>query len=165
MRDTISMQRCMLLHPKVRNEAVMAIEAAEKKFPANIAIRVVQSLRTIAEQDALFAKVPAVTKARGGRSYHNYGLALDFALLYDKDNNGTFETLSWDATYDFDKNGTIDWDDVVNTFEDYGWEWGGKWRTFIDLPHVQKTFGYTWQQLFKMYNDKNFIAGTVYVAI
>jgi len=163
MKDKISEERVLKLHPAVRNEAKQVIENAELLFPENIRIRIVQGLRTIAEQDALFNKVPKVTKAKGGQSYHNYGLAVDFALLYDKDKNGTFEELSWDAAKDFDKDGKADWNEVVNEFEKHGWEWGGKWRTFKDLPHVQKTFGYTWQKLFEKHKAKDFIPGTEYV--
>jgi hypothetical protein len=46
------------LHPVIRAEAINAIEVAESRFPANMAIRVVQGYRTFAEQDALFAKRP-----------------------------------------------------------------------------------------------------------
>jgi peptidoglycan L-alanyl-D-glutamate endopeptidase CwlK len=165
MRDSISLDRCNLLHPKIREEAILAIENAEAKFPANIKIRVVQGLRTIAEQDALFNQRPKVTKAKGGQSFHNYGLAIDFALMYDKDNNGTFEELSWDSAKDLDKDGVADWNEVVNQFEILGWDWGGKWRTFKDLPHLQKTFGYTWQKLFAKHQVKDFISGTQYVNI
>jgi len=170
MRDIISLERCNPLHPKVREEAKAAIEAAEMNFPANIKIRVVQGLRTIEEQDALYAQgrtAPGkiVTKAKGGSSFHNYGLALDFALMYDKDNNGSFEELSWDTTKDFDKDGTIDWQEVIKQFEDRGWSWGGKWRTFKDYPHVEKNFGYKWQTLLNKYKGNDFIHGAAYVNI
>lgn len=169
MRDEISLQRCKLLHPKVRDEAIAAIEQAEAGFPASIKIRVVQGLRTIAEQNALYAqgrngdKRQKVTNAKGGSSYHNYGLAIDFAILYDKNGDGNFEELSWDAAKDFDKDGLIDWQEVVTRFEALGWSWGGKFRTFKDLPHVQKTFGKKPSELLAMVNKKQFIPGTQYV--
>ncbi len=165
MRDKITAQRIALLHPKRRNEVTAIINAAEAKFPANMAIRIVQGLRTFEEQDALYKQRPRVTKAKGGQSLHNYGMAIDFAILLDKDNNGTFEELSWSTTADFDKDGTIDWQEVVSEFEKYGWEWGGTWRTFKDLPHCQKTDGYTWKQLLEKYNAGKFITGTKYVDI
>lgn len=165
MRDSVSFDRCQKLHPKIRDEAILAIQMAEGKFPANVKIRVVQALRTFEEQDALYNQKPRVTKARGGQSYHNYGLAIDFAIMYDKDNNGSFEELSWDTAKDFDKDGIADWQEVVTEFENRGWEWGGMWRTFKDLPHVQKTFGYSWQQLLIKYNAGDFIPGTKYVNI
>jgi len=165
MRDTISLERCQKLHPLVSQEAIDCIEAAEATFPGNIKIRVVQGLRTIEEQNALYNQRPRVTKAKGGQSYHNYGLAIDFCLLYDKDNNGTFEELSWDTVKDFDKDGIADWQEVVKQFEDKGWYWGGAWRTFKDYPHVQKNFGYTWKQLLAKYNAGEFIPNTKYLKI
>lgn len=165
MRDKITAQRIALLHPKRRDEVTAIINAAEAKFPVNMAIRIVQGLRTFEEQDALYKQRPKVTNAKGGQSLHNYGLAIDFAILLDKNNDGVFEELSWDTSKDFDKDGTIDWQEVVNEFEKAGWEWGGKWRTFKDLPHCQKTGGYTWRQLLEKYNAGKFIAGTKYIDI
>lgn len=179
MRDKITEQRVALLHPKRRIEVAYLVNIAEAKFPINMAIRIVQGLRTFEEQDNLRAlgrtkvnpdgktsKRPmgyTVTDAKGGQSLHNYGLAIDFAILHDKDNNGSYEELSWDTTMDFDKDGIVDWQEVVSEFEKAGWEWGGKWRTRIDRPHCQKTGGYTWQQLLAKYNAKDFIPGTKYV--
>ncbi len=165
MRDPISQQRIALLHPKVRQEATDAINEAEAGFPPNIRIRVAQGLRTFAEQTALYNQRPKVTNAKAGSSFHNYGLAIDFCLLYDKDGDGKFEEVSWDIIKDFDKNGKADWQEVVAAFEKRGWTWGGRWRTFKDNPHVEKSFGYTWRQLLAMYNGKQFIAGTEYVRI
>jgi len=154
MRDKISEGRVALLHPAVRAEVKQLIEQAESGFPPSMAVRIVQGLRTIAEQDTLYAQGRTkpgniVTKAKGGSSYHNYGLAIDFAILTDKDGNGSFEDLSWDIKRDNDKDGIADWLEVVKIFEAAGWTWGGKWATLKDYPHLQKTFGYTWQQLFE----------------
>ncbi len=148
MRDPLTADRIAKIHPKLRQEAIEAIDEAEAGLPPHLAIRVVQGLRTIEEQNALYAQGrtkpgPKVTNAKGGSSFHNYGLALDFAILEDKDRNGTYEVLSWDTARDMDKDGVIDWQEVVRAFEKRGWEWGGKWRTFKDLPHVQKTFGHS----------------------
>jgi len=161
MRDSITTKRVALIHPLLRAEAEAAINEAEAGFPPYIAIRVVQGLRTFAEQDALYnqptdgkdndgdgkvdEKDETVTHAKGGQSNHNYGLALDFAMLYDKDRNGTFETLSWDLVKDEDKDGVPDWTEVVKAFKKQGWEWGGDWTSFKDRPHVEKTFGRKWR--------------------
>lgn len=155
MRDQVSIERAAKLHPKVRQEVIDIITKAEAGFPPTIKVRIVQGLRTIAEQDALYAQGRTkpgqiVTKARGGRSYHNYGIAVDFSLLYDKNGDGNFEELSWDTKKDFDTDGIADWQEVVRAFEAKGWEWGGKFRTFPDYPHVQKSFGYTVKQLFTL---------------
>lgn len=176
MRDAISESRVKKLHPKIRDEVKTLIEKAEEGFPKNMAIRIVQGLRTIQEQNDLYQlgrgkvnpdgqskskpKGNIVTNAKGGSSLHNYGLAVDFAILHDKDGNGEYEELSWNTALDFDKDGVIDWQEVVKIFKDAGYEWGGDWRTIVDRPHIQKTFGYTWKQLF----DK-VAAGKEYVDI
>lgn len=168
MRDPISLERCAKLHPKVRQEAIDAITKAESNFPPQVRVRVVQALRTIAEQNALYAKgrtIPGqkVTNAKGGSSYHNYGLAIDFALLYDKNGDGTFEELSWDTARDFDRDGIIDWQEVVKVFESLGWQWGGRFRTFKDLPHIEKSFGFKPSQLLAKVNSGQVVEGYVVV--
>jgi peptidoglycan L-alanyl-D-glutamate endopeptidase CwlK len=162
MRDKISEQRAKLLHPKVRDEVKQLIENAEAGLPANMAVRIVQGLRTIDEQNALYAQGRTkpgniVTNAKGGSSFHNYGLAIDFAILTDKDGNGSFEDLSWDIKRDNDKDGTADWLEVVKVFEAAGWSWGGKWSSIKDYPHLEKTFGLTWRQLFDRHSKKQFL--------
>src|ERR1044072_99413 len=170
MRDKKSIPRAAQLHPAVRDEVVVLIDKVEAGFPPNIAVRIVQGLRTIEEQNALYAKgrtAPGsiVTNAKGGSSYHNYGLAIDFAILIDKDGNGTYDELSWDIKKDNDKDGIADWLEVVKVFESAGWEWGGKWASIKDYPHVQKTFGHKWQTLLARHNKKQFISGIQYVQL
>lgn len=170
MRDKISESRVNDLHPLVRAEVKHLIEVAETGFPAGLAVRVVQGLRTIDEQNKLYAQGRTepgsiVTKAKGGSSYHNYGLAIDFAILVDKDGNGAYDDLSWDIKKDNDKDGVADWLEVVKVFEAAGWEWGGKWTSIKDYPHLQKTFGYNWRQLLEKYDNKDFIDATQYVKL
>jgi peptidoglycan L-alanyl-D-glutamate endopeptidase CwlK len=170
MRDKISIARANLLHPAVRDEVIALIDKVEQGFPANIAVRIVQGLRSIDEQNVLYAKgrtAPGsiVTNAKGGSSYHNYGLAIDFVILIDKDGNGTYDELSWDIKKDNDKDGVADWLEVVKVFEAAGWEWGGKWSSIKDYPHLQKTFGLKWQTLFVRHEKKQFINCTNYVTV
>lgn len=145
MRDEKTLERIKLLHPRLRDEAFLIYEEIVKELTGKAICRFSYTLRTFAEQDALYAQGrtkpgPIVTKARGSQSYHNYGLALDIVLLVDKDKNGTFESASWDTKSDFDGDKKADWQEVVAIFKRYGWEWGGDWR-FVDAPHFQKTFG------------------------
>ncbi len=170
MRDTVSIERAAKLHPKVAAEVAALIEKAESGFPPTMAIRIVQGLRTIDEQNEIYAQGRTkpgkiVTKAKGGHSYHNYGLAIDFALLQDKDGNGSYETLSWDTSSDADHDSIKDWQEVVRIFEAAGWVWGGKFSTIKDAPHLQKTFGHSIASLLLMYNERVFISGTKYVVI
>lgn len=144
MRDQKTIERIALLHPKLRDDVFEAYDEIEKALSGNAACRFSYTLRTFAEQDALYAQGRTkpgaiVTKAKGGQSYHNYGLALDIVLLIDKDKNGTYETASWDMKTDFDLDNKPDWMEIVSIFKRYGFEWGGEWK-FVDAPHFQKTF-------------------------
>ena len=145
MKDEKTLERIQLLHPKLRDEALTMYDEIVTALTGTAACRFAYTLRTFAEQDALFAQGRTkpgaiVTKAKGGQSYHNYGLAIDIVLLVDKDKNGTFETASWDLKTDFDGDGKSDWQEIVAIFKRYGYEWGGDWK-FNDAPHFQKTFG------------------------
>lgn len=158
MSDRITLERINLLHPRVKEEAVELYGEIVKALTGRAICRFTHTLRTFAEQDKLFAQgrtAPGkiVTRARGGQSYHNYGLAIDIALLVDTDRNGTFETASWDTRSDFDQDGRADWMEVVDIFKRYGWEWGGDWR-FIDKPHFQKTLGKSIVELQALHRTK-----------
>jgi peptidoglycan L-alanyl-D-glutamate endopeptidase CwlK len=145
MKDQKTLERIQLLHPKLRDEAVELYDEIVASLTGSAICRFAYTLRTFAEQDALFAQGRSkpgkvVTNAKGGQSYHNYGLAIDIVLILDKDKNGTFETAAWDVKSDFDGDKKADWMEVVQIFKRYGFEWGGDWK-FLDLPHFQKTFG------------------------
>jgi len=145
MKDQITLDRIQLLHPKLREDALDIYNEIIAALNGSAICRFAYTLRTFAEQDALYAqgrtKAGAkVTNAKGGQSYHNYGLAIDIVLLVDKDKNGSFESASWDIKTDFDGDGKADWMEIVAIFKRYGFEWGGDWK-FNDAPHFQKTFG------------------------
>lgn len=169
MRDTISTKRVALLHPKIRNEVITLIDKAEANLPF-VAIRIVQGLRTFEEQNELYAKGrtqpgPRVTNSKGGQSYHNYGLAIDFALLYDTNKDGKFDLLSWDTLKDFDRDGESDWMEVVDIFEEAGYTWGGRFTSLKDNPHLEKTFGNNWRKLLAMHDAGEFMIGEKYVDV
>lgn len=183
MRDKVSIQRVADLHPAIRDEVKALIEKAEEGLPSNIAIRVVEAYRSVEYQDGLYAQGRTkpgkiVTKAKGGLSYHNYGLALDFAFVIDRDKNGTFEFLSWNVRDDFDKDGISDWREVVNIFREAGYIWGADWDNdgktkeegdkdehLVDYPHLQKIFGLTVHQLHAMYLSNRFLSNSHFVSI
>jgi len=163
MKDEKTLERIQLLHPKLRDEALTMYDEIVAALTGTAACRFAYTLRTFAEQDALFAQGRTkpgaiVTKAKGGQSYHNYGLAIDIVLLVDKDKNGTFETASWDLKTDFDGDGKSDWQEIVAIFKRYGYEWGGDWK-FVDAPHFQKTLGKSIAELQSLHKagkvDKN----------
>lgn len=159
MNDAITIQRIQLMHPNVRKEVLDAYTHINNKLLGKgVRLRFAYTLRTFAEQDALYSigrtklydangkRLGKVTNAKAGQSIHNYCLAFDVVLLLDKNNDGNFETASWDTVLDYDKDNKSDWKEVADYFISLGWEWGGKWK-FKDAPHFQKTFGLTWQQM------------------
>ena len=148
--DKTSLSRVALMHPLLRTELANILREIEQ---GGVSIRLTQTLRTIQEQNDLYAigrtkPGKIVTNAKGGQSYHNYGLACDFCLLH-KDGS-----ISWNMHEDLDKDGIADWMEVVKIFEKYGWEWGGKWK-FKDTPHFQKTFGKSIKDLQNCKKDKD----------
>lgn len=123
---------------RIRNEAVRigALKLVERCYKRGVEIRITQGLRTLAEQDALFAQgrtIPGsiVTNARGGYSYHNFSLAIDFVLIKG----------GYDMKYDGDCDGIADWVEVVTEAKALGFAWGGDWKSFKDNPHFEMTFG------------------------
>lgn len=163
--DQLSLQRIQLLHPKLREEAAQIMEeVAQATSTPTSFCRITFTLRSFVEQQAIYDQGRTkpgkkVTNAKPGQSLHNYGVAIDIAwVLNGKD-------ASWDVKKDWDGDKQADWMEVVAIFRKHGWEWGGDWRTFKDMPHFQKTFGNSWQTLLAKYNKKDFIPGTTYVNI
>lgn len=173
--EKVSLPRIMLLHPAIRNIVIAKIEEAEQVIEPNLAIRVVQGLRDIEEQNAIFnqphdgkdndgdGKIDEadefVSKAKGGQSYHNYGLAIDICWLFLQP-DGTYkydDKKSWAQGGNFRK--------VINIFKEAGFTWGGDFKSIPDGPHFEKTFGYNWRELLEKYNNKDFITGTNYVKL
>lgn len=127
------------LHPVVKQAAIKLIEYCYDK---GIYIRITQGLRTVAEQNALYAqgrttKGSIVTNAKGGYSWHNFGFAIDFVLIES----------AYDMKADKNKNGVADWSEVATIAKKLGFEWGGDWTSFKDYPHFQMTFGLTLAQV------------------
>ncbi|WP_400247768.1 M15 family metallopeptidase [Niallia sp. JL1B1071] len=133
------------MNPIVNEKKAILVQKA-----GEIGIRVVitEDFRSVEEQDRLYeqgrtTEGSIVTNAKGGESYHNYGLAIDFALL---DINGV---VIWDMNYDGNGNGKSDWMEVVEIAKELGFQWGGDWANFKDYPHFQMDFGLTMNDLQK----------------
>lgn len=163
--DQPTKDRIATLHPFVREEVTKIIEACNRALTGNAKVRITQGLRTFKEQNELYAlgrtkvnpngktlKKPMgnkVTNAIAGKSVHNYGFALDICLII----NG--KTASWDTAKDWDNDRIADWYECVKIFAKFGWEWGGNWKTFKDLPHFDKKGFNNWQKLLKLNKDNN----------
>jgi peptidoglycan L-alanyl-D-glutamate endopeptidase CwlK len=111
-----------------------------------INVVITADFRSSEEQDELYAQGRTtdgdiVTNAKGGESYHNYGLAIDFALM---NINGE---IVWDMEYDGNGNSKSDWSEVVEIAKSLGFDWGGDWVSFKDYPHFQMDFGLSIEDL------------------
>lgn len=156
--DEITLQRIKLAHPKIRVQLLQDYKDANNLLGKGCRLRFSHVYRSPKEQHEIFLKRPKVTNADVWQSIHNYGLAFDVVLLYDKDNNGTFEAVSWDTKFDGDKDGISDWLEITKLFTSRGYtngfiSNGKKW----DLPHFQKDFGYKWKALKNMIDAENVI--------
>jgi hypothetical protein len=129
------------LHSLVQDDMKSLILMSKYRF--GIDLRVTDGFRTVAEQDKLYAKgrtAPGsiVTKARGGYSNHNFGLAIDVVPF----ENGK---LNWD-TQNYPLIGKIG--------ISRGLEWGGNWN-FVDKPHFENQHGKTLNKLRALPKDAN----------
>jgi RHS repeat-associated protein len=126
--DPVTDQRISQLDPRVQQPATNFINNTESEL--NVQLRVVQGYRSIDEQNKLYAQgrtAPGnkVTNAKGGESYHNYGLAVDVVRM---------------------ENGQPNWkqpitEDIANIGIQQGFSWGGSWNSFKDYPHFEMPFG------------------------
>ena len=96
-------------------------------------IWIVSMFRTWKEQNDLYAKGrnksgKIITNARGGQSYHNYGLAFDVA----------FRNFNWDPpAWDW-------WEILGEEGRKVGLIWGG---SFKDYGHFEYHPNFTWRDL------------------
>nr|WP_234397025.1 M15 family metallopeptidase [Bacillus massiliglaciei] len=131
------------LNPIVSEKKDELIKKAKDK---GIQVIITDGYRSREEQTKIYNKgreAPGeiVTYAKAGESLHNFGLAIDFALL-NKEGNPI-----WDTDYDGNNNGRADWDEVVEIAKGLGFEWGGDWVRFKDYPHLQMDFGLSLREL------------------
>jgi peptidoglycan L-alanyl-D-glutamate endopeptidase CwlK len=123
--DQATENRLKNVHPELaRRVTLLLVNFAIK----GVEMRVTQGLRTYAEQDAIFAqgrnghKGKIVTNAKGGQSFHNFGIAVDLCPFVDGkarfDDEKAFDSIGEEAL-------------IV------GLEWGGNWKKIKDRPHIQ----------------------------
>ena len=112
---------------------VLAREFMTRLIDAGFNAKIISGTRTYEEQNRLFRQGrygnpgDIVTKARGGKSNHNFGIGWDIGLFtaaggYSK-NNADYVAAAEAAMVD-------------------ELEWGGDWVGFYDPPHYQVSTGY-----------------------
>ena len=122
------------LHPDLQKKIIKLKDLCKKN---GITIGIGECLRTVAEQDALYARGRTkpgikVTNCKGSTysSMHQWGVAFDFYLIMDVDGDGkTSDDIYNNATRLFNQVGAIG--------KKLGLEWGGSWKSPVDLPHFQ----------------------------
>ncbi len=140
--DIHSDRRINTLHPLVRAKAKEFIIRTEKEL--GIKLRVVSALRTWAEQDKLYEQGRTspgniVTKAKGGESLHNFGLAIDVVEI--KNGKAIWNNPNWNR--------------IAVLGKQIGFTWGGDWKSFKDKPHFEIRFGKSLAQLRALYQSGN----------
>jgi len=94
MSDKPTLDRIELLHPAVRQEVKdIYLNEIIPTLSGKAICRFAYTLRTFAEQDALYSqgrtklfddkgkRLGIVTKAKGGQSIHNFGLAFRYCFI------------------------------------------------------------------------------------
>ena len=125
--NAASVQRLTLVNPKLSVLIYLLYDLMLQQ--TGQVITVAQGLRTWAEQDALYAQgrtAPGkiVTNARGGYSWHNFGLAAD---CYPVTLQGA---VDWNAQHPV-------WKTMEQLGVQLGMESGANWVRFVDAPHFQ----------------------------
>lgn len=123
--DKRSEKNIATLAPEVQPLARSLIERAVAQ---GINAKVISGTRSYEEQNELYAQGRSkagkiVTKARGGYSWHNFGLAFDIGI-FSADNKTYYGESNAYATC-----GKIG--------KELGLDWGGDWKDFQDEPHYQ----------------------------
>src|SRR5262249_22174032 len=130
--DALNEKRLAALHPVLAGKGRALLQRCASE---GLALLVTQGLRTYEEQDGLYAKGRTkkplgkdyiVTNARGGFSWHNFGLAFDVAVL---DAAGKED---WDYRHP-------GWQRVGVVGKSLGLSWGGDWTRLKDYPHFEYT--------------------------
>lgn len=121
------------LHPVVAAKAKQfLIEANEYLKQYNITCKIISTLRTWDEQNAIYAKGrnakgvkigTTFTNAKAGDSIHNWGCAFDIGLF----ENGAYNTVKTQKYY-------ID-PLLVKCGKNQGLQWGGDWASIKDNQH------------------------------
>lgn len=134
--DERSEANIVTLHLAAQDVARVMLNSLKDKMGPGIVVKVISGTRTYAEQDALYAKGRTadgsiVTKARGGESNHNFGIAWDIGIFDHGSYLGESQLYAVAAKI------------AISAAGRDGFEWGGNWVTMKDMPHFQLTTGFS----------------------
>lgn len=107
----------------------------------NLNVAVFQGYRSFAMENRIFHYHPEVTRATGGLSWHNYGLAADI-VFKDAKGNWSWDTHKFDY-YHLGAMGKL-----------AGLQWGGDWKSLRDLCHFEYHNGLKIHEALALYQQK-----------
>lgn len=138
--EEISREKIATLHKDFRAHALAWYEA---RLCAGAHVLVYEGIRSHDRQDQLYAigrTAPGrvVTNARGGQSWHNYGMAIDWVPLKPAEKADNMFEADWnnEAAYKAGNEAAID-----HSMRSLSWE----------APHLEFTFYKTWHELEKKF--------------
>ncbi len=111
------------LHPYFRDKVIALIALCKAK---GIELAIVESYRTHSKQNEYQSMGKKYTRSTGGRSKHQFGLAIDVVPMIDS-------VAQW--------HNTKLWRSVGVIGEQLGLRWGGRWRNLYDPGHFEWTGG------------------------
>ena len=137
------MKDITLCHPRLQVLAANMVEECRKQ---RLAVKIGETLRTKAEQDALYAQGRTkpgsiVTNAPGSSysSFHQWGTAFD---IYRNDGQGAYNETG----------GFLEKAGAVGV--SLGLIWGGNWKSIVDKPHFQLAdWGSSTEEIKRLYKD------------
>jgi peptidoglycan LD-endopeptidase CwlK len=138
--DKITENRISELHPKIRDRVRKFINEMDKKH--GIKLRITQGYRTYQQQQDLYDQGrikpgQIVTNAKPGSSYHNFGLAFDVVPIVSG-------IADWNSKH---------WNLIGQVGKSHGFVWGGDFKSIVDKPHFEESFGRSTAQLRQMIAD------------
>lgn len=119
------------LHPYFRDKVVELIQVCKS---IGIELAIVESYRTHAKQAEYYAMGKKYTSTPGGKSRHQYGLAVDVVPIVDS-------VAVW--------NNPRLWRKIGMAGERLGLRWGGRWRVLYDPGHFEWIGGLSRKELEK----------------
>ena len=133
--DKVTNERIKKLDPRIRCHAKNFINRVEIEL--GYKFRISDGYRDFKHQAGLTTAI----KAPPGKSYHNYGLAIDIVQITNNGKSDSYKLLE-------NPNNKI-----AKIGKEIGFEWGGHWKT-RDIPHFEMRFGKHWSEYLREYKKR-----------
>ncbi|QQR55191.1 M15 family metallopeptidase [Candidatus Peregrinibacteria bacterium] len=146
--DPRNVDRLKDCHPDVIQNGIDFINHVEKDMGIRLRVNSDGHFRTMNQQDEIRKTNSKATNAKGGKSWHNYGRAIDVSAF---DNKG--QVITFDDAGKRLPNGT--WRKISEIAKQHGFDdWGGAWSNKYDPGHFGNTGGKTLKGLENAYKEQ-----------